>query len=52
LEPRRNDHDKDVYDGDLGIVSGIDMEEGELSIDFDGRESVTALASWMSWVLA
>jgi exodeoxyribonuclease V alpha subunit len=29
-----NDYDKDVYNGDLGVVSRIDMEEGELS---DGR---------------
>ena len=33
-----NDYDKDVYNGDLGVVSRIDMEEGELSVDFDGRE--------------
>ena len=32
-----NDYDKDVYNGDLGIVSRIDMEEGELAGDFDGR---------------
>jgi len=32
-----NDYDKDVYNGDLGVVSGIDMEEGELHVDFDGR---------------
>ena len=33
-----NDYDKDVYNGDLGVVSGIDMEEGELTVDFDGRD--------------
>jgi exodeoxyribonuclease V alpha subunit len=33
-----NDYDKDVYNGDLGIVSSIDMEEGELVADFDGRK--------------
>ncbi len=33
-----NDYDKDVYNGDLGVVSRIDMEEGELSVDFDGRD--------------
>jgi exodeoxyribonuclease V alpha subunit len=32
-----NDYDKDVYNGDLG-VSRIDMEEGELHVEFDGRE--------------
>jgi exodeoxyribonuclease V alpha subunit len=25
-----NDYDKDVYNGDLGVVSRVDMEEGEL----------------------
>ncbi len=33
-----NDYDKDVYNGDLGIVSSIDIEEGELVADFDGRK--------------
>jgi exodeoxyribonuclease V alpha subunit len=32
-----NDYDKEVYNGDLGVVSRIDMEEGELSVDFEGR---------------
>jgi choline dehydrogenase-like flavoprotein len=26
-----NDYDRDVYNGDLGVVSGIDMEEGDIS---------------------
>ena len=33
-----NDYDKDVYNGDLGVVSRIDMEESELIAHFDGRE--------------
>jgi exodeoxyribonuclease V alpha subunit len=33
-----NDYDKDVYNGDLGVVSRVDMEEGELVADFDSRE--------------
>jgi exodeoxyribonuclease V alpha subunit len=32
-----NDYDKEVHNGDLGVVSRIDMEKGELAIDFDGR---------------
>jgi exodeoxyribonuclease V alpha subunit len=32
-----NDYDKEVYNGDLGIVSRIHMEESELTVDFDGR---------------
>ena len=35
-----NDYDKEVYNGDLGIVSRIDMEESELTVDFDGREVI------------
>ncbi len=33
-----NDYDKDVYNGDLGIVSSVDIEENELVADFDGRK--------------
>jgi len=35
-----NDYDREVYNGDLGIVSRIDMEEGEITVDFEGREVV------------
>ena len=33
-----NDYDKEVYNGDLGVVSRIDAEGGELMVEFDGRE--------------
>ena len=33
-----NDYDREVYNGDLGIVQRIDQEEGELVVGFDGRE--------------
>jgi hypothetical protein len=33
-----NNYDKEVYNGDLGVVSHIDMEEGELHVDFDARD--------------
>jgi hypothetical protein len=29
---------EDVYNGVFGIVSRIDIEDGELVADFDGRE--------------
>src|SRR6266851_471404 len=32
-----NDYDRDVYNGDLGIVAGLDPAAGELTVDFDGR---------------
>src|SRR4029077_5060575 len=47
-----NDYDKEVYNGDLGIVSRIDMEESELSIDFDGREVGYGFGELDGWVLA
>ena len=32
-----NDYDRDVFNGDLGVITGLDMEEGELTVAFDGR---------------
>src|SRR6202011_5437101 len=32
-----NNYDRDVYNGDLGIVTGLDAEAGELAVEFDGR---------------
>ncbi len=32
-----NDYDRDVFNGDLGLITGIDMEEGELTVSFEGR---------------
>lgn len=29
--------DKEVFNGDLGFVAAIDVEEAELAVDFDGR---------------
>lgn len=33
----RNNYDKDVYNGDLGYVRSVDMEEHTLTVDFDGQ---------------
>ena len=33
-----NNYDKDVFNGDIGRVKAIDIEEGELLIEFDGRD--------------
>jgi exodeoxyribonuclease V alpha subunit len=33
-----NDYDKDVYNGDLGLIASVDHGERELVVDFDGRE--------------
>ena len=32
-----NDYDKDVYNGDIGTVEGVNADEGELTAVFDGR---------------
>ncbi len=33
----RNNYDKDVFNGDVGHIEAIDLEEGELSVQFEGR---------------
>src|SRR5690349_17890715 len=33
-----NDHEREVYNGDLGIVRRVDVEDGELVVGFEGRE--------------
>lgn len=32
-----NDYDKDVYNGDIGRITHIDLEANELAVDYDGR---------------
>ena len=36
----RNDYEKDVYNGDIGSVTGIDRSRYRLYVNFDGRELV------------
>ncbi len=36
----KNDYNKEVFNGDLGIVRAIDQTEKEVTIDFDGRDVV------------
>jgi exodeoxyribonuclease V alpha subunit len=47
-----NDYDREVYNGDLSIVSGIDMEQGKITVDFEGREVVYAFGELDELVLA
>jgi hypothetical protein len=47
-----NDYDNEVYNGDLGIVSRIDLGEGELAVDFEGREVVDGVGELDELVLA
>ncbi len=34
----RNDYEKEVFNGDIGRITAVDMEERELTVNFDGRE--------------
>ena len=34
----QNNYQKEVYNGDIGIIKHIDKEEGEMVITFDGRD--------------
>lgn len=36
----RNDYDKEVFNGDIGTISKVDMEDRELTVSYDGREVV------------
>jgi len=47
-----NDYDKEVHNGDLGVVSRIDTEESELAIDVDGREVIYGFGEFDELVLA
>ena len=47
-----NDYDKEVYNGDRGIVARIDMEAGDLVATFDGREVVYGFGELDELVLA
>ena len=47
-----NDYDRDVFNGDLGVITGVDMEEGELRVSFDGREVAYGFGELDELVLA
>ena len=47
-----NDYDKEVYNGDLGVVRSIDPEASEMVINFDGREVTFGFGELDELVLA
>jgi exodeoxyribonuclease V alpha subunit len=47
-----NDHERQVYNGDLGLVRRVDPEEGELAVDFEGREVAYGFGELDELVLA
>jgi helicase, putative, RecD/TraA family len=38
-----NDYDREVYNGDIGFIGGVDAEAGEVTVGFDGRNVVYGL---------
>ena len=34
----RNNYDKEVFNGDIGIIDRVDLEERNLTVNFDGRQ--------------
>jgi exodeoxyribonuclease V alpha subunit len=47
-----NDHERGVYNGDLGIVRRIEAENGELVVDFEGRDVAYGFGELDELVLA
>ncbi len=47
-----NDYDRDVFNGDLGVITGLDADEGELTVRFDAREVVYGFGELDELVLA
>jgi exodeoxyribonuclease V alpha subunit len=33
----KNDYDREVFNGDLGVITDVDLEERRLEVEFDGR---------------
>jgi exodeoxyribonuclease V alpha subunit len=38
-----NDYDKEVYNGDIGMVENVDPDAGEIAVNFDGRPVIYGL---------
>ncbi len=47
-----NDYDRDVYNGDLGVVARIDVEQSEIVVRFDDHEVVYGFGELDELVLA
>lgn len=47
-----NDYERDVYNGDLGIVRKVDGDESELVVNFEGRDVAYSFGELDELVLA
>ena len=48
----RNNYDKEVFNGDIGVIESVDMEERELTVRFDDRAVVYDVSELDELVLA
>ncbi|MBN1220740.1 MAG: ATP-dependent RecD-like DNA helicase [Anaerolineae bacterium] len=48
----RNNYDKDIFNGDVGHIENIDLEEGEIRVEFEGRSVVYELSDLDELTLA
>jgi exodeoxyribonuclease V alpha subunit len=47
-----NDYDEEVYNGDIGMIERVDLDDGEITIGFDGRSVIFPFGELDSIVLA
>lgn len=47
-----NDYDKEVYNGDIGLIGRVDLDDGEVIIGFDGRSVIFPFGELDTIVLA
>ena len=47
-----NDYERDVFNGDLGVITGLDLDEAELTVSFEGRAVVYGFGELDELVLA
>ena len=48
----RNNYDKEVFNGDIGVIEKVDTEERELAVNFDGRTVIYDISELDELVLA
>lgn len=48
----KNNYDKEIFNGDIGRITGIDMEKHEVVVSFDGRSVIYDYADFDEIVLA
>ena len=47
-----NDYDRDIYNGDLGVVRKVDVNEAELIVNFEGRDVIYGFSELDALALA